>query len=1191
VPVGQDITAKFSEDVDPTTISGTTFLLKAGSTSVAAAVTYDSATDTATLNPTSDLLPNTTYTATLKGGTTGTVVKDRAGNALAGDYTWSFKTFTPNTAPTTPGAPALASGSSTPNQGAFTLDWTASTDADNNPVTYTLEHKDANDANFSNVATSLTSNSYTFPATSKEAEGTWTYRVLASDGTVSTPFSGASSAIKVDRTAPSAPSASFDRPPEYDQTGTTNDWFKDTVTVSYSGSSDPALPDGSAGSGVASYNPTSQIFTTDGANAYSGTATDNAGNGSSAASGSVNVDSKAPTASASFDRAPEYNLDGTSGDWFKDTVTVSYSGTDSGSGIYSSGTSASQTLTADGANAYSGTVKDNVGHVSDPASGSVNVDSKAPSAPSASFDRPPEYDQTGTANDWFKDTVTVSYGGVTDSGSGIDSSSYSASQTLTADGANAYSGTVKDNVGHESAAASGSVNVDPTDPTISAGLDKAPVNGWFNKSTGAPTVHFDCKDTLSGIKSCPADYTFGEGSNQSKAGTAYDNVGKFSSDSVTGIYVDLTAPARVAAPDLVADDDTGSSDTDNETSVTTPEFTGKAEANSTVTLYNTLPDGTTEAVGSVKADASGNWTITSSTLDEGKNSMTAKATDAAGNDSPWSATVEVTIVTVDTAAPAAPSGLDLDAYDDSGKNDDNITNVTKPKFSGTAEPGSSVDIYDDASKIGTVTATTGGSWSFTPSTALIDGTHPITAKATDTAGNTSENYSTALSVTIDTKAPAITDGGASASADGNADWYKTAVTNKFSASDTGGSGLADTSQANFTKSSGTDEGSAVKISSGSVSDVAGNSNSGIYSAAFKIDLHAPVISDTDINDTTWRNTDRTASYTASDSVSGLYSTGDASFALTASAESTATTPTTDSRTVYDIAGHSATRTLSAFIDKSAPKVNDGGPTTSANSAGWYNTEVINRFTATDSLSGLANAADASFTKTTTGEGSAVKVNSGDVSDKAGNKASADSNTFQIDKTAPTLNPSVSPNPVLLNGSATVSAGASDSLSGLASAATCGSVDTSSVGSKSVECSATDKAGNNTKKSANYSVNYKFDGFRQPVDNKDASGAYIYNVAKAGSAIPLKFSLSGNQGLSIIKDGAPKVSQVNCATSAPTDTIEELATVANSGLTYDATADQYNYVWKTPTTYAGKCYKLDMVLTDGTSHVAYFKFTK
>ena len=55
--------------------------------------------------------------------------------------------------------------------------------------------------------------------------------------------------------------------------------------------------------------------------------------------------------------------------------------------------------------------------------------------------------------------------------------------------------------------------------------------------------------------------------------------------------------------------------------------------------------------------------------------------------------------------------------------------------------------------------------------------------------------------------------------------------------------------------------------------------------------------------------------------------------------------------------------------------------------------------------------------------------------------------------------------------------------------------------------------------------------------------------------------------------------------------EYAASTANGGLTYEATADQYNYIWRTQSTYANKCYKFDLQLTDGTSHVAYFKFLK
>src|SRR5215207_2936638 len=90
-----NVTATFSEDMNASTITGTTFTLaKQGTTStttpVSATVSYDSATKKATLNPDTNLDPGATYTATVKGGTGG--VKDTWGNALATDKTWSFTT-------------------------------------------------------------------------------------------------------------------------------------------------------------------------------------------------------------------------------------------------------------------------------------------------------------------------------------------------------------------------------------------------------------------------------------------------------------------------------------------------------------------------------------------------------------------------------------------------------------------------------------------------------------------------------------------------------------------------------------------------------------------------------------------------------------------------------------------------------------------------------------------------------------------------------------------------------------------------------------------------------------------------------------------------------------------------------------------------------------------------------------------
>ncbi len=92
------VTATFSEAMTASTITSSTVLLKAGSTSIAASVAYDAPTFTATLTPTSPLSYSTLYTATVKSGSSG--VKDLAGNALASDYPWTFTTAPDTSGPT-----------------------------------------------------------------------------------------------------------------------------------------------------------------------------------------------------------------------------------------------------------------------------------------------------------------------------------------------------------------------------------------------------------------------------------------------------------------------------------------------------------------------------------------------------------------------------------------------------------------------------------------------------------------------------------------------------------------------------------------------------------------------------------------------------------------------------------------------------------------------------------------------------------------------------------------------------------------------------------------------------------------------------------------------------------------------------------------------------------------------------------
>lgn len=146
------------------------------------------------------------------------------------------------------------------------------------------------------------------------------------------------------------------------------------------------------------------------------------------------------------------------------------------------------------------------------------------------------------------------------------------------------------------------------------------------------------------------------------------------------------------------------------------------------------------------------------------------------------------------------------------------------------------------------------------------------------------------------------------------------------------------------------------------------------------------------------------------------------------------------------------------------------------------------------------------------------------------------------------------------------------------------LDTTSVGLKTFTVDATDNAGNVASLTHDYIVAYDFAGFFSPVDNLPT-----LNLAKAGSAIPIKFSLGGDQGLDIFATGYPKSQPIVCDNSASVDGIEETMTAGSSSLAYDPVADLYTYVWKTLKGWAGTCRQLVLKLDDESFHRANFQF--
>src|SRR5690606_5988327 len=84
--------------------------------------------------------------------------------------------------------------------------------------------------------------------------------------------------------------------------------------------------------------------------------------------------------------------------------------------------------------------------------------------------------------------------------------------------------------------------------------------------------------------------------------------------------------------------------------------------------------------------------------------------------------------------------------------DGTVSNEAIPTISGTAEGDSTVEVFREGVSQGTTIADENGDWTFTPTSAWSDGTHSITAKATDAADHTSDE-SAVIMLVIDTIAP------------------------------------------------------------------------------------------------------------------------------------------------------------------------------------------------------------------------------------------------------------------------------------------------------------------------------------------------------------------------------------------------------------------------------------------------------
>jgi CSLREA domain-containing protein len=249
---------------------------------------------------------------------------------------------------------------------------------------------------------------------------------------------------------------------------------------------------------------------------------------------------------------------------------------------------------------------------------------------------------------------------------------------------------------------------------------------------------------------------------------------------------------------------------------------------------------------------------------------------------------------------------------------------------------------------------------------------------------------------------------------------------------------------------------------------------------------------------------------------------------------------------------------------------------------WTNQDVTVHFNCSDAGSGVASCpADQTFST----DGSFTA--SGTVTDNANNSASTTFGPILIDKTAPTLAPSVSPDPVYLKGSATADAGATDNGSGIATQS-CGPISTSTVGAKTVNCTATDIAGNTATASVSYSVIYRFEGFLSPINipafTETCGSPCPVSFANGNSTVSVKFLLKDFNGKAVQSASLPiwLVPQRGSLLTVPIDGFV-FPDPVTSGTTIQRSEQQYSYSWKTKGFATGYYWRIGVQLDDGQTY--------
>lgn len=679
---------------------------------------------------------------------------------------------------------------------------------------------------------------------------------------------------------------------------------------------------------------------------------DNAGNTEGTKSVQVKIDKTPPT--INHTQSPAANAKG----WNNTNVTVTFVCNDSLSGIASC--TDPQTVTTEGKNqTVTGTAIDNAGNTAtDPAT--VSIDKTAPTISAAS-------DRAANGNGWYNADVTVSFT-CGDALSGIDTCPGAA---ILGEGADqTASGTATDAAGNTSSASASGISVDKTAPSLSGAATTAPNgNGWYN---GDVTIHWTASDDLSGLDgSVLADSSItGEGDNLSASASVSDKAGNLTSETLSGIKIDRTAPSTLASvPAPLA---SGWYAGDVEVSLTTGvDLSGIAK------IYYSVDDG-----------AAQEYTAPFQHTVKGVHTITFWSVDNAGNVEDKTAPGHSIVLKIDGNAPTTtiinPISPDSGWFVTSGIP---FAFAATDTESGIAATYYTIDGGDPQTYGDPFTAD------------LSTGAHEVTYWSVDLAGNAEETKT--LSIKVDTIAPTIT--GSATPGPNGFGWNNTDVNVTFTCidADSGINGVAgcagDTNLAN--------EGMNQMVHGDAV-DVAGNRSSTDLGPV-NIDKTKPTLTGaatTDANAASWYKNDVTIHWTGVDALSGIDpATQPADSVVTGEGSNLTAGPATIKDKASNVSDPASVTGIK--IDRTAPVIT-GVPTTSPNAAGWYKDEVIVDFTCNDPK--LADGTDGSgvascpTSKLIKGDGANQSVTSDPATDVAGNASSGKTvGGFNIDGTAPT----------------------------------------------------------------------------------------------------------------------------------------------------------------------------------------------